>query len=92
MQVVWHDHVCVDTQPLFPDAIPHAIHKDLGRFWIDKNWQPIDDGEGDKIDINSVYNFKSIDMLIIWCFCQDTGANRENLCSSIYIIYYNLSN
>jgi len=72
MQVVWHDYICIDSQSLFADAKPHAIDKDLDGFWIDENRQPFDDGEGDKIDINTVNKIITIHKVIIWRFTEET--------------------
>ena len=65
VNVVGHNHVCMDSHPFFLDAKPHTLHKDLGGFWVNKNRQPIEDNKGDVIDIYSIYEILAIHGLII---------------------------
>ena len=65
VKVVWHDHIRIDPQPLFLDATLQAVYNDLSRLWINENRQPIEDGEGDVINIYAVYETETIHRLII---------------------------
>ena len=66
MNVIWHDHVGVDAQVFIVNTKPQAVLDDVYWFGIYKNRQPIDNGEGDKVNINTGNEFLVIHYVIIF--------------------------
>ena len=63
--MIGHNDIAIDTQPLINNAEVKALNNDFNWFRMNKYWQPVCDGEGDKVDKYPIYKFVSIHDAII---------------------------
>ena len=64
--MVWHDHVGMDAKIFVRVTKSQAVVDDFYWFGRYKQWQPINNGESDKIYINAVDEFVTVHDIIVF--------------------------